>query len=108
MPKRREGRAGRLYGLVGVELRTRRMARRLKQEELALRVGMSRASVANIEGGRQTISLHQFSDLAEALGASASSVLQAVEAQRGRPESATADLPPAVQAFIETNVALTT
>ena len=107
MPKRREGRAGKLYGLVGVELRKRRIGRRLKQEDLAFRVGMSRASVANIEGGRQTISLHQFVDLTEALGASASSVLEAVEAHRSRLGIVGADLPPAVQAFIETNVTLT-
>lgn len=107
MPKRREGRAGDLYDVVGVELRARRTARRLTQEELALRVGISRASIANIEGGRQAISLHQFTDLAEALGTTASSVLRAAEVRRSKPGNMPADLPPAVQAFIKARVPLT-
>lgn len=106
VPKRREGRAGDLYGVVGVELRARRTARGLRQEELALRVGISRASIANIEGGRQAVSLHQFTDLAEALGTTASSVLRAAEARRSKPGSMPADLPPAVQAFIKTKITL--
>ena len=107
MPRRREGNAGKLYEAVGAELRAQRAARGLKQEDLALRVGISRASVANIEGGRQAISLHHLSDLAEALGTTASSVLRAAEARRSKPDSVPADLPPAVQAFIKTNVRLT-
>lgn len=107
MPKRREGRVGNLYEVVGAELRARRAACGLKQDELALRVGMSRASVANIEGGRQAISLHHLTDLAEALGTTASSVLRAAETRRTKPDSMPADLPPAVQTFIKTKIRLT-
>ncbi|NOG73615.1 helix-turn-helix transcriptional regulator [Roseicella sp. DB1501] len=106
MPKRREGRAGSLYEAVGAELRAHRAACGLRQEELALRVGISRASVANIEGGRQTISLHHLTDLAEALETTASSLLRAVEAHQNKQASIPADLPPAVQTFLKTKIRL--
>ncbi|HET7883323.1 MAG TPA: helix-turn-helix transcriptional regulator, partial [Acetobacteraceae bacterium] len=48
-------------------VRTRREQLRLTQADLSTKVGLSRASIANIEGGRQAILLHQFLALAEAL-----------------------------------------
>ena len=106
MPKRRDGRAGDLYEAIGAELRERRAACGLKQEELALRVGISRASIANVEGGRQAISMHHFADLATALGTTASAVLVTAEARRGRSTNLPADLPLAVQAFIKSKITL--
>lgn len=46
---------------------TRRKALGLTQAQLASKVGMSRASIANIEGGRQNILLHHVYALAGAL-----------------------------------------
>lgn len=51
----------------------------LKQEDLALRVPLSRASIANVEAGRQAVPLHHLMELAEALGAAASDILRAAE-----------------------------
>lgn len=98
--------AGSLYEAVGSDLRARRTARGMKQEDLALQIGLSRASVANMEAGRQTMSLHLLAELASALGTTSSSVLRAVEDKHVQPERPSADLPPAVQAFIRNKVAL--
>ncbi len=59
-----------IYRHIGEVIRTRRQALRprLTQEALAQRVGMSRASLANIETGRQNVLVHQLYALAEALG----------------------------------------
>lgn len=46
----------------------RRRQLKLKQSELAARVGMSRASIANIECGRQNVLLHHAYDIAAVLG----------------------------------------
>ncbi|QYU67631.1 helix-turn-helix domain-containing protein [Leptolyngbya sp. 15MV] len=78
---RRSGAVGALYARVGEELRRRRRDLRLKQEELALRVHLSRASIANVEAGRQAIPVHHLVELAEALGTVASDILKAAEAQ---------------------------
>lgn len=51
----------------------------LKQEDIALRVQLSRASIANVEGGRQAIPVHHLVELAEALETAASDILRAVE-----------------------------
>ena len=107
MPKRRVGRAGALYEAVGARLRALREARGLGQEELALKIGISRASIANIEGGRQAVSLHHLADMAEALGTAASAVLRAAESRRRVPDEVPADLPEAVQAFVRSKVRLT-
>lgn len=53
----------------------------MKQEDLALRVHLSRASIANVEAGRQAIPVHHLVELAGALGAVASDILKAAEAQ---------------------------
>lgn len=53
---------------VGERLRTLRAARCLTQRGLAERSGMSRPSVANVEAGRQNVTLRQLCALAAALG----------------------------------------
>jgi transcriptional regulator with XRE-family HTH domain len=58
-----------LYRLIGAELATRRKRLRLKQAEVADRIGLTRASLANIEKGRQKIMLHHIYRLATALDA---------------------------------------
>lgn len=60
----------RIYEIFGKRVATERLARGLSQNELAQRVGLSRASVANIEAGRQRVLLHQVLEFAHVLGAS--------------------------------------
>ena len=56
-----------IYKAVGRAVSARRKALDLTQAQLASRVMMSRASIANIEGGRQNILLHHVYALATAL-----------------------------------------
>lgn len=75
-----------IYQHIGEVIRTRRQALkpRLTQEALAQRVGISRASLANIETGRQNVLVHQLYALAEALGLQPSDfLLPAVQAGAG-------------------------
>lgn len=58
-----------IYRHIGEVIRNRRRSSkpRLTQEALAQRIGISRASLANIETGRQSVLVHQLYALAEAL-----------------------------------------
>lgn len=56
------------YAEFGIRLRYSRLAAHLSQQQLAQRVGLSRASIANIESGRQQVLLHTAIDLADAVG----------------------------------------
>jgi transcriptional regulator with XRE-family HTH domain len=56
-----------IYRAFGRAVSIRRRKLKLTQATLASRVGMSRASVANIESGRQSVLLHHVYGLAEAL-----------------------------------------
>jgi transcriptional regulator with XRE-family HTH domain len=59
-----------IYKAVGEVIRARRRHLGLTQEKLAPRAGVSRASLANVETGRQAILVHQLYRFAEALGMS--------------------------------------
>src|ERR1700693_1392747 len=56
-----------IYRLIGSRIAARRKDLRLKQVEVAAHIGLTRASLANIEKGRQKIMLHQIYRIAEAL-----------------------------------------
>ena len=58
-----------IYRHIGAVIRRgrRKFKPRLTQEALAQRVGISRASLANIETGRQSVLVHQLYPLAAAL-----------------------------------------
>jgi len=56
-----------IYKAFGRKVRTRREGLRITQSDLSVRLGLSRASIANIEAGRQAVLLHQFLALADAL-----------------------------------------
>ncbi|MHB1210549.1 MAG: helix-turn-helix transcriptional regulator [Acidimicrobiales bacterium] len=56
-----------VYERIGRLIRTRRRARDLSQLGLAGRLGLARATLANMESGRQRILAHQLYQLADAL-----------------------------------------
>lgn len=56
-----------IYRIIGAAVAARRKVLRLKQAEVAEQIGLTRASLANIESGRQKIMLHQIYKLVNAL-----------------------------------------
>jgi transcriptional regulator with XRE-family HTH domain len=70
-----------LYGHIGALIKSRRKQLKppLTQEKLAHQLGISRASLANIETGRQSVLVHQLYDFAQALGISPSDFLLPAE-----------------------------
>ena len=56
-----------LYEKVGLNLKTKRLQLKMKQADVADSAGISRPSLANIEGGRQALTLHLFFQLAAVL-----------------------------------------
>ena len=56
-----------LYVSIGQNLAARRRQLVKTQAEIARRAGMSRPSLANVESGRQSLTLHQYYQLAAAL-----------------------------------------
>ena len=85
-----------IYAMLGREVRTRREQLRLTQADLSAKVGLSRASIANIEGGRQAVLLHQFLALAEALATPPMDLIPSAQ-----PDSIPPDLPAEVMKFME-------
>jgi len=59
--------AGDINLLFGRELARTRQAKNMSQSALAGKVGVSRATIANLEGGRQNVLLHQVFALATSL-----------------------------------------
>jgi transcriptional regulator with XRE-family HTH domain len=57
-----------VYPRFGARLRSERRMAGLTQEDLAVRLGLSRTTVVNIERGRQRIALHQLLQIADAVG----------------------------------------
>lgn len=57
------------------KIEERRDAKGITQEELALKTGISRASMVNMENGRQGISLRRLFDMAVELGIEAKDLI---------------------------------
>jgi transcriptional regulator with XRE-family HTH domain len=66
------------HAAVGVRIRAIREALGLTQDDIAKRVGLVRASVANIEIGRQRLLLDNVEDFARALGTTPKNLLKGV------------------------------
>jgi transcriptional regulator with XRE-family HTH domain len=91
--------AQRIYQAFGEQVRSRRKALHLTQLELAERIKLTRGSVANIEAGRQSVLLHQFLDIAGALGVSPPQLLPVTErAVQQREES---DMPQEIRDIVQ-------
>jgi transcriptional regulator with XRE-family HTH domain len=85
-----------IYATLGRTVRTLREGLRVTQAELAAKVGLSRASIANIEGGRQAVLLHQFLALAKALAVQPMDLIPSDPPVSHRPE-----LPEEVMKFVQ-------
>ena len=70
--------AAEVYGRLGDAIRRRRDAAGMSQASLGSRVGLGRTSITNIEKGTQSILLHQFLEIAEAIGTPAEEILREV------------------------------
>lgn len=56
------------YVLIADQIRQHRREAGLQQQHVAERIGVSRATMANIEGGRQRILVHRLYQIAEVFG----------------------------------------
>lgn len=74
------------YKELGQRLSRARQAARLKQEDLARIVGLSRTSLSNVEQGRQPVQAHTLVQLAQALGVSVMSLLPVGEGTEDQKE----------------------
>ena len=63
------------YKSLGELIRRRRLDAKLTQRELANRVGLTRASITQIEHGRQKVLIHTLYVIAEALGVNPNALL---------------------------------
>jgi transcriptional regulator with XRE-family HTH domain len=80
-----------IYRVFGRKLREVRVGKRIPQQELATLSGLTRASITNIESGRQRVLLHQAVQFAEALGVDLAEIVpQDSEINSGR-ESASSE-----------------
>jgi transcriptional regulator with XRE-family HTH domain len=64
-----------IYAALGELVREHREGQGMSQGALGKRIGLSRASIANIERGRQRIPLHHLYRMADALGVKAHTLL---------------------------------
>ena len=101
MAKARPGAAGAFYRHVGEQVRRLREDAGLRGNELAARVGLSRASIANLEAGKQAVPLHTFAAIAQVLGADVAALLPRPGAMALGDVTVAPDTPAVVRAFVE-------
>ena len=87
------------YEALGRAIRERRTAKRMTQRELAENVGLSRASVANIERGRQSVLVDHLIRFAAALEVRPTDLLPSKPLPKERPVED--DLTPEAAAWIQ-------
>lgn len=85
--------SGRIYKDLGGRIRGLRKAFGLTQDQLAKEVGISRASLANIEAGRQQVLVHHLFALATALDLESPAALLPPKRTRAQPSHDTSTLP---------------
>lgn len=64
-----------LYERIGAKLSELRKLNQLTQEDLAMKIGVKRATISNIEAGRQQISLHLLYKIAAEFHTEVSTIL---------------------------------
>ena len=67
-----------VYRQLGLRVEQLRSTLGWTQMELSKKVGISRASIANLETGRQRVQLHQLERLAEAFGTSPKHLMRGI------------------------------
>ena len=67
-----------IYQAIGAKMRMLRDILGIQQEDLARRIGKTRASVASMETGRQRILLHDIERIATALGSTPRGFLKGI------------------------------
>lgn len=85
-----EGHDGGFYAEFGRRVRRARQRQRLTQAEVARSLGLTRASIANVESGRQRLLVHQVAQLAALLDTRVSQLIPGPpfgEADRAMTES---------------------
>jgi transcriptional regulator with XRE-family HTH domain len=85
--------AERIYKNLGNRIRDLRRSLGLTQDQLAKQVGISRASLANIERGKQQVLVHHVFALADGLQLESPAQLLLAPQGGGRKRGAAADLP---------------
>lgn len=88
-----------IYREVGQNIRRYRASNHRTQAQLASQIGISRASLANIEAGRQQVLLHHLYSIADALDLDSPSVLMPLPPS---PEGDPAELPLPTEGLNET------
>jgi len=78
---------------VGALIKARRKQLKMRQEDLAARMGMSRAALANVETGRQNLLLYNLYRFAEALKLRVTDLLPDPAAVQGAAEGEELPLP---------------
>ena len=69
-----------IYVSFGEAVKTRRLKAGMTQADLAEKIGLSRASIANVEAGRQQVLLGDLYEYARAFGVSAQTLFNMLEA----------------------------
>ncbi len=83
-----------VYEKIGRQIRSARVERGLKQEQIARFLDLTRTAVTNIETGRQGIQVHQLMMIADVLEVSLSDLLEDVAtSSRKSEDDSIADLP---------------
>lgn len=93
--------ADQIYRNLGIRIRDLRKGLRLTQDQLAKQVGISRASLANIEAGRQQVLVHHLLALADGLQLESPAQLLLAPQGGGRKRGAATELPLSGEALTE-------
>jgi transcriptional regulator with XRE-family HTH domain len=90
-----------LYKLIGLRIKTAREDMSLTQEDLGVRVGLTRTSISNIENGRQKIQVDTIYDIARVLNIDPFSLLPPQSKGEAVEKRYLANLKPDVQKWVE-------
>ena len=94
-----------VYPKIGRIIQMRRKALKMKQEELAQKLGISRGGLANIETGRQNLLVHHLYKFATALELTPHELLPTAEDDTNRSEMPNLVLPSDLKSTLRQQVA---